>query len=112
MKLTRITIAVTDMPAMVRFYDALFDVGFAPVTAYGTTLYRGTLAGVDVLLCPNDVARVDARQNRKQLTFTVDDLDALAVRAERAGGSIVNRSAEALGVSDPDGNTLEFVVSG
>jgi hypothetical protein len=33
----------------------------------GTTLYEGKLAGVGLLLCPNEIARAKAEQNRHQL---------------------------------------------
>ena len=109
MRLTRITIAVTDMSAMRRFYDTVFDAGLHPISAYGTTLYEGQLAGLELLMCPNEIAGVEAQQNRKQLRIAVPDLDAITQRATVAGGSIRNQTADLLGVVDPDGNTIEFV---
>jgi len=109
MQLVKITIAVTNMQPMVEFYNAVCEANLKPVTAYGMTLYSGKLGGADVLMCPNEIAGVEAKQNRKQLTFAVPDVEQIAVRAVAAGGSIVNRDASAIGVSDPDGNTIEFV---
>lgn len=113
MQLVRVTIATLDMPSMVDFYNAVFDAHLAPYSAFASTLYKGSIGPLEVLLCPNDIAGVDARQNRKQLTFSVQNLAAVEARVKSVGGRIVNRSDDGtiLGVSDPDGNTLEFILS-
>lgn len=115
MQLERITVAVTHMPPMVAFYNALLDTQLQPTTTSGSlTLYKGVLGGIDLVFCPNEIAEVDARQNRKQLRLTVDDLSTIAERITALHGEIINEGVEAdgrrlMGVRDPDGNTLEFV---
>jgi predicted enzyme related to lactoylglutathione lyase len=112
--LTDLTLATTDTPGMVAFYNAVFDAGLEPVAAYGTTLYRGRLAGLGLLLCPNEIAGVDAQQNRHQLRFHVARLDEVIARAQATGGSLKGEIGEDRGrrlaaVVDPDGNTMELV---
>lgn len=108
MKLTRITIAVKHMEPMVTLYNSLFNAQLEAIQVYGTTLYQGTLADLELLLCPNNIAGVDARQKRKQLRFAVDDVTEIATRIKCSGGDIINREGNLLGVRDPDGNTIEF----
>jgi len=114
-----ITLAVTHMPEMVAFYDAVFanlkPLGDGP-------LYKGTFAGQVLVICPNDIAGVKAEQNRHQFRLAVPNLFRLAVPNLPAlqqtvldsGGQIINRGKDAdgkpiIGVRDPDGNTYEFV---
>lgn len=94
---------------MVEFYNALFEARLTPLDAYGMTLYRGKLADLDLLLCPNEIAQVEVQQNRKQLRIAAENIEEIADRVLKAGGQIVNQTEQSLGVSDPDGNTLEFV---
>jgi len=108
--LTRITLAVDDVEVMVRFYNEVFDCGLVPIN--GSPLAKGTLGGVEFVICPNSLAQVIANQNRHQLRIGVDDPEALALRAERAGGSVVNRSRETakiVGIAGPEGNTYELI---
>lgn len=69
--LTALTLAATHMAGMAAFYNLAFDADVQPVVAYGTTLNRGWLTGRGLLLCPDAVAGVDARQNRHQWRFQV-----------------------------------------
>jgi predicted enzyme related to lactoylglutathione lyase len=108
MRLDRITIAVNNMQHMVVFYNVIFNAKLQPVSAFGTTLYKGTLAGIELLMCPNEIAGVDAKQNRKQLRFVVDDVQAIAAIIPAARGQVINQDGSTIGVCDPDGNTIEF----
>jgi catechol 2,3-dioxygenase-like lactoylglutathione lyase family enzyme len=111
--LTDLTLAANDMPGMVAFYNAVLAAELQPVEAYGTTLYRGRLGGLGLLLCPNEIAGVQAEQNRHQLRFRVARFEQALARAKAAGGTL---RGEVLGepgkrlaaVVDPDGNTLEL----
>jgi predicted enzyme related to lactoylglutathione lyase len=113
MKIDRVTIAITDMPAMLRFYNGVFDADLTLIG--GTEFYAGTLAeGISVLFCPNDIAQVEAKQNRQQFRFVVDDLAKIRESVTSYGGQIINAEntadAKTLGAMDPDGNTIEFAV--
>jgi predicted enzyme related to lactoylglutathione lyase len=110
----QITLAAIDTPAMVRFYDAVFAADLQPVAAYGTTLYRGTLSGVAFVICPNDLADVDARQSRHQYTYTVPNLADTVALALAEGGTIhqaarPDASPPTTILLDPDGNSIVFV---
>jgi predicted enzyme related to lactoylglutathione lyase len=109
MNLTRITVAVTHMPEMVAFYNAVLDTHLVAAAPF----YRGNLAGIDLLFCPNQIAGVEAKQNRQQFRLEVDDLSAVLQRVKENGGQILNEGEESgrrlAGIRDPDGNTLELV---
>src|SRR5262245_61449010 len=92
MKLERITIAATSLDEMANFYNAVFDAGLQPVPEM--PMYFGMLAGVELLLCSNEIAQVDAKQNRKQLRLRVDSLNPLLDAVKANGGSIVNDGAD------------------
>jgi predicted enzyme related to lactoylglutathione lyase len=106
--LTGLTIAAVDVDHMVAFYNAVFDAALAPFEAAGTTLYRGQLHGIPVVICPNSLAGVDATQNRHQFTYSVADLDGLLAVVEGSGGVVRERSGDITTVLDPDGNTIIF----
>jgi predicted enzyme related to lactoylglutathione lyase len=111
-QLAQITLATTHMPEMVKFYDMLFGTELQAIAAYGTTLYHGTLAGIPLVICPNEIAGVKAEQSRHQLTLRVADLFGLLQIVEIAGGGIHTSAAESIinaTLSDPDGNTIEVV---
>lgn len=125
MSIRQITLATIHTEAMVTFYEAVLGSGLTGFAAYGTTLYRGKLGGVDLLFCPNDIAGVVAEQSRHQFTIAVPDLSAALLAADGTEGSVeeVRREGSA-GVSahgvetptvtsailrDPDGNTIELV---
>lgn len=110
-QLTRVTIAVNDMSAMVAFYNVVFDCGLVEVT--GTPFYAGTLAGLRLVFCPNSITQITAEKNRQQLHLTVDDLAAVLVRVREHGGRVQDTVHESggmkmIGVADPDGNTIEL----
>ncbi len=110
--LTQITLATVRTPEMVRFYDTLFGAQLQAVRAYGATLYHGALAGIPFVICPNEIAGVEAQQSRHQLTFRVADLSGLLQIVEIAGGSVHTSAAESvIGaiLRDPDGNTIEVI---
>jgi predicted enzyme related to lactoylglutathione lyase len=111
LQLTQMTLATTHMPEMVRFYNTLFGVQLQPTEVYGSTLYRGTLAGIPLLLCPNEIAGVEAEQSRHQLAFRVADLSTLLELVETAGGSLESPITDSMTgaiLRDPDGNTIEI----
>jgi len=78
----------------------------------GTTLYRGVLAGIPLLLCPNEIAGVEAEQSRHQLALRVADLSSLLQHVETMGGVIDTPAPDSLTravLRDPDGNTIEVI---
>ena len=111
LQITQMTLATTNMPEMVKFYDTLFNTEFQATQAYGATLYRGTLAGIPLLLCPNEIAGVEAEQSRHQFAFRVADLSALLKLVKTTNGRIetpITDSMTSAILRDPDGNTIEI----
>ena len=114
-RLVGITIAAIDMSRMVAFYNAVFDARLQPSFSIGDSqFYRGCIDGMDLALCPNAIAGVDASQNRQQFRFQVDDIEAVMLAGLSAGGSEINpideyEGAKVSSMADPDGNTIEFM---
>ena len=113
--LAQITLAATRVEAVTDFYNAVFGAGLEPdVEAYADdiTFYRGTLAGVPLLVVPNEVVGVAAEQSRHQLHLSVRDLDAALAAAQEMGGTVEGEVAaehdalRTVVVRDPDANTL------
>lgn len=99
---------------MVQFYNAVFQAGLEPFEAFGTTLYKGKLAQVDLLFCPNDILDIKAEKNRQQLSFVVESLtvivkDALANHGSLMGEIQTSPEGNSCGISDPDGNSIELI---
>lgn len=112
--LTHLTLAVTKMPEMKKFYEGVFEISLQPVEMYGARLYQGQLGDLGLLLCPNEIAQARAEQNRHQLRFSVDDIVLLMQRALANGGTLLNETTDQPGgkisaVRDPDGNSIEFM---
>jgi len=111
-QITQMTLATTRTAEMVAFYDTLFGTRLQAVKAFGATLYHGTLAGIPLVICPNEIAGVEAKQSRHQLTLRVADLLGLLQLVEIAGGGIHTSVAESIIsaiLRDPDGNTIEVI---
>ena len=118
-RIHRITMAVSDMQKMVQFYNAVFASNLTPFTPalfeeQGAVFYRGSLAGVNLLMCPNEIAGVEAVTNRQQFNFAVDDVFAVMRIALTSGGEQIDgpRIVEGVitaSVRDPDGNSIEFI---
>jgi len=111
-QLTKMTLATTRTAEMVRFYDTLFGTQFQPQEIHGITFYNGALGGILILICPNEIARVDAKQSRHQLAIRVGDLKSLLGKVESLGGLIETPITESMTeaiIRDPDGNTIEVI---
>ena len=59
---------------MVDFYASVFQAEFQSVEAYGAMLFRGNIAGLDMLLYPQELAGIHTDQNRFLPTMSVDFL--------------------------------------
>jgi predicted enzyme related to lactoylglutathione lyase len=114
MKVSKITIATTNTASMEKFYSEVLGVKFHETKAYGTSLYSANMMGIEILLCPNEIAGVKAEQSRVQFDFIVLDLDFLIKQVTENGGKIQGEKITgekiiSVGAVDPDGNTLVFV---
>ncbi len=108
----RITFAVNDIENMVRFYNSVFDLQLTHVE--NTPFYLGRMAGLELLMCPNEIAQVKAEQNRHQFRFVVNDLAQVLADIHAAGGQQlgeiqVEPHMRMCGARDPEGNTMELV---
>jgi catechol 2,3-dioxygenase-like lactoylglutathione lyase family enzyme len=109
-----ITVATTNTEKMVEFYNAVLDAnlkGFEPFP--NATFYSGNLAGIALTICPNTIAQVEAKQNRQQFRFKVDNIHDTFVTALSNGAtelSAIEEQGDLLicAVYDPDGNSIVF----
>jgi predicted enzyme related to lactoylglutathione lyase len=115
MHIERITFAVNDVKKMVAFYNTVFDAGLKTFPAFDNFEFAsGKLGGLDLLMCPNEIARVDAQQNRHQFRFAVEDLARVIAAVREAGGESLGDiqmegDAKLWSARDPEGNTIEFI---
>ncbi len=105
---------------MIRFYNAVFEANLTPFTPAPFSdddemiFYRGHLAGINLLFCPNDIAGIEADTNRQQFNFAVKDVVQVMRTALQSGGVQIDAPQIVEGVitasvRDPDGNSIEFV---
>lgn len=111
MTIEGITIAVTDMEAMCQFYQNVFNLEFEAFSLAQQTLYTTHWGGIIFTLCPAELAKISAKENRHQLDILVEDLEAAVLSVLKEGGSILgdktdNSTQKEIGIRDPDGNSL------
>lgn len=111
--LSQITLAAVRTSALVDFYNAVFEANLVPVEGYDEfdgVMYRGMLGGVPFLICPNEIAGVNAQQARHQLHLSVSDVGATVAHAEEMGGAVLEQTQDdgtrTVTIRDPDNNTL------
>lgn len=81
----QITIAADDVAGMVILYNTAFGCILAPFEATGFNLYEGHLAGIVLILCPNEMLGIAAEKNRQQVDLEVADIAATVGAALEAG---------------------------
>lgn len=112
--ISALTLATTNTQAMVKFYNATLDANLSPFEPMpNATFYSGQLAGIPLTICPNTIAQVDAKQNRQQFEFTVDNIHDVFLAALDNGGTELTAIEEhddkfICSVYDPDGNSIVF----
>lgn len=111
----RITIAVNDVPAMVMFYNTVFDTGLELVDPTSEFPFHvGELGGMQLFFCPNTITQIEATKNRLQLRVVVEDINdtisaAVAAGGQKLGDIHASDLAIIAGISDPDGNSIELI---
>lgn len=113
-KISKITLAITNMNEMLEFYSSVFNAKFREIDSYGTKLYSTRISGMNYLFCPNEIADVKATQNRHQFDYFIDDLKELIEKVRSANGIIqgnetLTQNYKSVSVVDPDGNTMVFI---
>ncbi|MEO1049938.1 MAG: VOC family protein [Bacteroidota bacterium] len=106
-----LTIAVSDMQAMLAFYRHVFGIQFEEQEMYGMKLYSGQWECLKLLLCPAELADVKVDQNRHQFDIIVEDVDAMVKKAVSVGGSQfggeqTTANEKVIAVKDPDDNSI------
>ena len=109
-----LTMAVTNMEAMLHFYMNVFDMKFRERNMNGKFLYSTVWSGLDLLFCPADIAGIKARQNRHQIDIIVKSVKKVIDTAIEYGGKMMgeiveDENSKSVGIYDPDGNSILFV---
>ncbi len=112
-KIEGLTISVTDMPSMLDFYSHVFEIEFSQREMQGYILYSGTWCGIQLLLCPKELSRIEATQNRHQFDLIVTNIEQVVARSLDKKGTILSDLAilkrqKTAAVYDPDGNSIVF----
>lgn len=113
MKISKVTIAVRSMSSMVPFYSKVLGLEFSEIPLDGFSLFTCIHEGVQVLLCPRDIAGITAEENTIQLEFEIKNLDEKVALAKKFRGSVISDIQEddqckTVALRDPDGNSLEL----
>jgi len=109
-----ILIAVENMNKMVIFYNTVFDADLQPSEPFADIkAFKGQLAGIELMLVPNSIAQVDAKRNRHQFQFIVDDVDSIMATALNNHGTLLDEAGQrgervSGSVYDPDENSIVF----
>ena len=103
--------AVTNMEQMLAFYKEVFKVDFEEKQMFGSTLYSGEFAGLHLLFCPNEIAKVQAQKNRQQLDVIVPNVEQIIKAAKLFVGSQLGEVTDkekqrVAAIIDPDGNSI------
>lgn len=114
-EIDNVTIAANKLDEMVVFYNAVVDAQLSQYEPFPNFMsFRGKLGNLDFAIVSNEVAQVQAAQNRQQFQFIVDDVAETIQTALLNGGALIDEAAERGGrisgaVYDPDGNSMVFV---
>lgn len=112
-KLLKITVACNDISAMTVFYSSVFNVEFDEHD-FGFKVYSTKIGDINFLFCPNDIAGVEAKQNRHQFDYITNEIEKIIERGLASGGSIHSEllktdTESTVTLFDPDGNTMNFI---
>lgn len=107
------TVAVTNMDAMIKFYANVFDIQFVPFKIDEFTLFAGKWDSMNILFCPAKLAQNKAKQNRHQFDLVVDDMDEMIKQSLENGGELLSEKQEdgdmiSASVYDPDHNSIVY----
>ncbi|MBS1494465.1 MAG: VOC family protein [Bacteroidetes bacterium] len=113
-KLSKITIACTDILKMTEFYSKVFNIRFAEHEFPGFKMYSSKITDINFLFCPNEIAGVIAEQNRHQFDYVTDNIQEVIDNTLSSGGSMHGElqksdNGSSVTVLDPDGNTINFI---
>ncbi|OIU71658.1 VOC family protein [Rossellomorea aquimaris] len=111
---SKITIAYNQENEMVDFYNKLFSADLSPFQAGEFRFYKGKIGEIGLLFCPNEMLGINAEKNNIQFTVQVPNLEDILSKVSRYSGEQIqeiNReeSQSSVGISDPDGNSIELL---
>lgn len=114
MKLRKITLACTDIQKMINFYSSVFNSEFIEHQFPRFKMFSAKIEEINFLFCPNEIAGVEAKQNRHQFDYECEDIKSIMKIALENDGEIhsdLQENTDELfaAIFDPDGNTINFI---
>lgn len=112
--LEKVDLFVANAPAMVRFYEAVFEMKMQETDAGPYKFYIGKIPGFTTLqFVPEELSGIKFQQNRHQFNFRVKDLNqvirtTLANGGTQQGEIIRNGKDRIFSVTDPEHNFIVF----
>ncbi|MBN3554263.1 VOC family protein [Fictibacillus nanhaiensis] len=112
--ISQITIAYNQEDEMVNFYNQLLNAELSPFKVGDFRFYKGKIGEIGLLFCPNEMLGIKAEKNNIQFTVQVSNLEEILSKVSQCGGKHIqgiNReeSRSSVGISDPDGNSIELL---
>ena len=88
-----VTLCATNMNEMVVFYSAVLDAKLEQFEPFPNFIsFRGKLGILDFQIVSNEIAQVQASQNRQQFQFIVDDVTMTIETALANGGTLIDEA--------------------
>lgn len=111
MKISELVIACFNLEGMLTFYKNVFSILFEEIKIPQGTIYNGFIDEIQITLCPADMAGIEAKDNRHQLTILVDDIKKTLDSTISYNGSVMQElvgSKDFLRatIRDIDGNSI------
>jgi len=116
-KIDKITLAVSEskLKTCVAFYSKALGAELKSFEVQGKTLYSGSLGGLELLLCPKELAGISATENTIQLRFVVKSVSSVMAAGLANGGTRIHEfptASRTADIRDPDGNSIELTEGG
>lgn len=113
-QIDKITIAVSDMKMMEKFYSAVFGIEFKKHEMGDFYLLSGMADSIQIMLCPKEMAGIEVDQNNIQLRFAIDDIEKVLKAGLQNFGTLIEElqkqgKVKFASLRDPDGNSIELV---
>lgn len=111
MKISELVIACFKVEEMLAFYQNVFNIPFESVKIPQGSIYSGFIDDIQITLCAANIANIKAKDNRHQLTFTLDDIEDAIKKTEMQNGTILQNIQETdtslqASIRDVDGNSI------
>lgn len=107
----QITLASFNIDQMKAFYEHVFNLKFESIKENGIKLEKALWNNIDLYLCPAEVAKITAEENRHQFHIKVNDIHKTVSIVNENGGKVLSdiheiENIKMAHIKDPDNNSL------